>query len=147
MDGEEVGKDEGELALTRWMMWIGRSCRMKSLVSRIIGTQDVDMGLSEKGMGVWQAIRTAGRLPAVDAFKTNGDGRNSWESPKPPRNPAFDASFTLTTHLFPATYLKTTGLTRLPKLPAAGETKEERRRVLGLQVLDWSNDTAVTDGY
>ena len=40
----------------------------------------------------------------------------------------------------------------LPKLPAAGPgvTKEERRRVLAesaLQLLDWGNETAATDGY
>jgi hypothetical protein len=72
--------------------------------------------------------------------------------PSPPRKPAFDAPFTLTTHLFPATYLRTTKLIPLPKLPvpAVGATKEERRRVLAgsaLQLLDWGNDTAVTDGY
>ena len=71
--------------------------------------------------------------------------------PSPPRKPAFDAPFTLTTHLFPATYLRTTRPIPLPKLPAAGATREERSRVLAestLQLLDWSNDTdAVTDGY
>ena len=71
--------------------------------------------------------------------------------PSPPRKPAFDAPFTLSTHIFPATYLRTTKLVPLPKLPAVGETKEERRRVLAetaLRLLDWSNDTsAVTDGY
>ena len=72
--------------------------------------------------------------------------------PSPPRKPAFDALFTLTTHLFPATYLRTTKVIPLPKLPAAGPgaTKEERRRVLSesaLQLLDWSNETAATDGY
>ena len=70
--------------------------------------------------------------------------------PSPPRKPAFEAPFTLTTHLFPATYLRTTRLVPLPKLPAVGSTKEERRRVLAesaLQLLDWSNDTAVTNGY
>ena len=71
--------------------------------------------------------------------------------PSPPRKPAFDAPFTLTTHLFPATYLRTTRPIPLPKLPASGATREERSRVLAestLQLLDWSNDTdAVTDGY
>ena len=71
--------------------------------------------------------------------------------PSPPRKPAFDAPFTLTTHLFPATYLRTTRPVPLPKLSAVGTIKEERRRVLAetaSQLLVWSNDTsAVTDGY
>ena len=71
--------------------------------------------------------------------------------PSPSRKPAFDAPFTLTTHLFPATYLRTTRLVPLPKLPVVGTIKEERRRVLAetaTQLLVWSNDTsAVTDGY
>ena len=50
--------------------------------------------------------------------------------PSPPRKPAFDATFTLITHLFPATYLCTTRLTPFPKLPAVGATKEEVRRTL-----------------
>ena len=68
-----------------------------------------------------------------------------------PEIPAFDAPFTLTTHLFPATYLRTTRQIPLPKLPAAGATKEEWGRVLAesaLQLLDWSSDTgAVIDGH
>ena len=71
--------------------------------------------------------------------------------PSPPRKPAFDAPFTLSTHLFPAVYLRTTRPTPLPSPPAAEATKEERRQVLAetaLQLLDWGNDTsAVTDGY
>ena len=71
--------------------------------------------------------------------------------PSPHRKPAFDAPFTLTTHLFPATYLRTTRPIPLPKLPGAGTTKEERRRMLSesaSQLVDWGNDTgAVTDGY
>ena len=72
--------------------------------------------------------------------------------PSPPRKPAFDAPFTLTTHIFPAAYLRTTRLIPLSKLPAAGlgATKEERRRVLAestLQLLDWGNDITVSDGY
>ena len=70
--------------------------------------------------------------------------------PSPPRKPAFDAPFTLTTHLFPASYLRTTRPIPLPKLPDAGATKEERRRMLSessLQLLDWGNDTSATDGY
>ncbi|KAF8804353.1 hypothetical protein BYT27DRAFT_7225411 [Phlegmacium glaucopus] len=70
--------------------------------------------------------------------------------PSPPRKPAFDVPFTLTTHLFPASYLRTTPLIPLPKLPHAGATKEERRQVLAesaSQLLDWGNDTKVTDGY
>jgi hypothetical protein len=70
--------------------------------------------------------------------------------PSPPRKPSFDAPFTLTTHLFPAAYLRTTRPIPLPKLPAAGATKEERRRVSAesaLQLLDWSNDITESDGY
>ena len=70
--------------------------------------------------------------------------------PSLPRKPAFDAPFTLTTHLLPATYLRTTRPIPLPKLPAAGTSKEERRRVLAesaSQLLDLGNDTAVNDGY
>ena len=71
--------------------------------------------------------------------------------PSPPRKPAFDAPFTLTTHLFPATHLRTGRLIPLPKRPAAGAAKEERRRVLAesaSQLIDWGNDTAtVADGY
>jgi hypothetical protein len=70
--------------------------------------------------------------------------------PSPPRKPAFDAPFTLTTHLFPASYLRTTGLIPLPKRPAAGATKEERRQVLAeftSQLLDWGNNITESDGY
>ena len=38
----------------------------------------------------------------------------------------------------------------LPKMGSAGATKEERRRALAeyaSQLLDWGNDTIVTDGY
>jgi hypothetical protein len=70
--------------------------------------------------------------------------------PSPPRKPAFDASFTLTTHLFPATYLRTTRLFPLPNSPLAGATKEERHRLsaeTAYHLLDWGNDTTMTDGY
>jgi hypothetical protein len=72
--------------------------------------------------------------------------------PSPPRKPAFDAPFTLTTHLFPATYLRTSKSLPLPKPPPAGATKEERHRVFAettLQLLDWGNDTTMVmdDGY
>ena len=80
--------------------------------------------------------------------------RETFESipalPSPPRKPAFDAPFTLTTHIFPAAYLRTTRLIPLPKLPAAGATKEERSQVLAesaLQLLDWNNDITKSDGY
>ena len=71
--------------------------------------------------------------------------------PSPPRKPAFDAPFTLTTHLFPATYLRTTKQFPLPNIPPAEATKEERRRVsaeVTFQLLDWGNDTTLmTDGH
>lgn len=70
--------------------------------------------------------------------------------PSPPRTPAFNAPFTLTTHLFPASYLRTTPITPLPKLPPVGATKEERRRILdesALQLLAYHQVNEVTDGY
>ena len=72
--------------------------------------------------------------------------------PSPSRKPAFDAPFTLTTHLFPASYLRSTRLIPLPKdPPIETTTKEERRRILdeyALQFLDWGNNYEVTDnGY
>ena len=69
--------------------------------------------------------------------------------PSPPRKPAFDAPFTLTTHIFPATYLRTTRLIPLPKQPA-GASKEERRQLLAeftSQLLDWGNNVTESDGY
>ena len=70
--------------------------------------------------------------------------------PSPPRKPSFDAPFTLTTHIFPATYLRTTRSIPLSKLPAAGTTNEERRRVLAestSQLLYWGSDITESDGY
>ena len=70
--------------------------------------------------------------------------------PSPPRKPAFDAPFTLTTHLFPATYLRTTKPFLLPQLIPAGAIKKERHRVLAesaSKLLNWSNDITESDGY
>ena len=72
--------------------------------------------------------------------------------PSPPRKPAFDAPFTLTTHLFPATFLRTSRLLPLPKSPPAGVTKEERRQIAtesALQLYRWSNDAkaATANGH
>ncbi|KAF8153181.1 hypothetical protein B0H34DRAFT_677358 [Crassisporium funariophilum] len=69
--------------------------------------------------------------------------------PSPPREPAFDAPYTLTTHLFPASYIRTTRWAPVPKPPPANATKEERRRILAetrLQ-LDALRTSNVTDGY
>ena len=71
--------------------------------------------------------------------------------PSPARNPAFDAPFTLTTHLFPASYLRTTPLIPLPSSPPIGISKEDRQRILAesaSQLVAWSSDTTkVTEGY
>ena len=70
--------------------------------------------------------------------------------PSPPRKPAFDAPFTLTTHLFPAPYLRTSKFIPPPKPPSAGASKEERRRISAEsaeRLREWGNDTTVTDGY
>ena len=83
---------------------------------------------------------TAGTLESIPAL------------PSPPRKPAFDAPYTLTTHLFPAAYLRTTRLIPLTKLPvpAAGATKAERYRVFAesaSQLLELGDDITKSDGY
>ena len=98
-----------------------------------------------------EQVSCQGYFTRIPTTATPGTFDSTPLLPSPPRKPAFDAPFTLTTHIFPATYLRTTRPVPLPKLPAVGTIKEERRRVLAetaLQLLDWSNDTsAVTDGY
>lgn len=69
--------------------------------------------------------------------------------PSPLRKPAFDAPYTLTTHLFPASYLRTTRPAPEPKPIPANLPKAERRRLL-LDTRLHLNDlrtTKVTDGY
>jgi len=46
--------------------------------------------------------------------------------PSPPRQPAFDASYTLTTHIFPAAHLRTTAHVPVPSPPPESATKAER---------------------
>ncbi|KAG5351233.1 hypothetical protein C0989_007351 [Termitomyces sp. Mn162] len=47
--------------------------------------------------------------------------------PSPARRPAFDAPYTLSTHIFPAAYLRTTEYVRPPPSPPTGGTKAERQ--------------------
>ncbi|KAF8958109.1 Alpha/beta hydrolase family-domain-containing protein [Flammula alnicola] len=69
--------------------------------------------------------------------------------PSPPRKPTFDAPYTLTTHLIPACYLRTTRPAPEPHLPPPNASKEERRRILAeaRQELDALRTSKVTDGY
>ena len=46
--------------------------------------------------------------------------------PSPPRQSAFDAPYTLTTHVFPAAYLRTTAHVPVPSPPPENATKAER---------------------
>ncbi|KIM43145.1 hypothetical protein M413DRAFT_26330 [Hebeloma cylindrosporum] len=69
--------------------------------------------------------------------------------PSPPRKPAFDAPYTLTTHLLPASYLRTTRpVPELEPVPA-NLPKEDRRRLLSdtRRQLDELRTSKVTDGY
>lgn len=52
------------------------------------------------------------------------------ELPSPPRQPAFDAPYSLTTHLFPAAYLRTSRLVPVPPPPPDTLTKAERQEFL-----------------
>ncbi|KAG6820194.1 hypothetical protein H0H93_004187 [Arthromyces matolae] len=47
--------------------------------------------------------------------------------PSPARNPAFNAPYTLSTHIFPAAYLRTTEYVKAPESAPANGTKAERR--------------------
>lgn len=71
--------------------------------------------------------------------------------PSPQRQPVFEAPFTLSTHLIPAAYLRTTKPTPVPAPPPLNTTKEERNRILEktLQTISaaQSRSTIVTDGY
>ncbi|RDB23617.1 Peroxisomal membrane protein LPX1 [Hypsizygus marmoreus] len=49
--------------------------------------------------------------------------------PSPPRKPAFDAPYTLSTHLFPAAYLRTTELVPVPPPPPDSATRAERQAI------------------
>ena len=69
--------------------------------------------------------------------------------PSPPRKPAFDAPFTLSTHLLPASYLRTSRYVDIPASPPESASKAERHALLlktrtelrGLRGSTW------TDGY
>ena len=69
--------------------------------------------------------------------------------PSPSRKPAFDAPYTLTTHMFPASYLRTTRLAPEPKPVPANLPKAERQRLLlaSRLHLDVLRTSKVTDGY
>jgi len=71
--------------------------------------------------------------------------------PSPPRKPAFDAPYTLTTHMFPASYLRTTRLAPEPK-PVPFNLPKAKREKLLLDTRMYLNDlnasrVTVTDGY
>ncbi|TFK31945.1 Alpha/beta hydrolase family-domain-containing protein [Crucibulum laeve] len=69
--------------------------------------------------------------------------------PSPPRKPAFDAPYTLSTHIFPACYMRTTRHVPIPAPPPENATKAERHRILQetrVYLKDQRGST-VTDGY
>ena len=47
--------------------------------------------------------------------------------PSPPRQPTLDAPYTLTTHIFPAAYLRTAAHVPVPRSPPENATKAERQ--------------------
>jgi len=70
--------------------------------------------------------------------------------PTPARlKPAFDAPYTLSTHLFPAAYLRSTRPEPEPPLPHPNATKEERKQhwVDTQQLLKDLRTATDTDGY
>ncbi|KAF8188048.1 Alpha/Beta hydrolase protein [Pholiota molesta] len=68
--------------------------------------------------------------------------------PSPPRKPSF-VGWTLSTHLFPACYLRTTRPAPEPLIPPPHVSKDERKRLLAqaLQELKELRTSRVTDGY
>lgn len=68
--------------------------------------------------------------------------------PSPPRKPSF-GGWTLSTHLFPACYLRTTRPAPEPLIPPPHLSKDERRRLLeqARQELKELQTSRVTDGY
>ncbi|KAF9037768.1 Alpha/Beta hydrolase protein [Panaeolus papilionaceus] len=69
--------------------------------------------------------------------------------PSPPRKPSFSAPFTLSTHVFPASYLRTTRQAPVPELPHHTLAKEQKRqRLIEIRKeLDALRTSKVTDGY
>lgn len=69
--------------------------------------------------------------------------------PSPTRKPPFSSTWTLTTHLIPACYLRTTRLTPEPEVPPPNIPKDERQRLLAKArlELDAIRTSKVTDGY
>ena len=71
------------------------------------------------------------------------------ELPSPAREPEFNSTWTLTTHLIPACYLRTTRFTPEPEIPPPTVPKDERKRLLvkARLELDELRTSKVTDGY
>ncbi|KAJ3506250.1 hypothetical protein NLJ89_g6975 [Agrocybe chaxingu] len=69
--------------------------------------------------------------------------------PSPPRKPVFDAPDTLSTHILPAAYLRTTRLVPEPPSPPPNASKEERKRILAeaQRQLTALRTSKVTEGY
>ncbi|PPQ75295.1 hypothetical protein CVT24_007518 [Panaeolus cyanescens] len=69
--------------------------------------------------------------------------------PSPPRKASFSSPFTLSTHIFPASYLRTTRQAPIPELPHHTLPKEQKRkRILEIRKeLDDLRTSKVTDGY
>ncbi|KAF8902571.1 hypothetical protein CPB84DRAFT_1775707 [Gymnopilus junonius] len=64
-------------------------------------------------------------------------------------DPIFNAPYTLSTHLFPACYLRTTRPVPVPEPPSPNASKEERRRILKATELALTalRGSTVTDGH
>lgn len=69
--------------------------------------------------------------------------------PSPPREPAFDAPYSLSTHLFPAAFLRTTRDVPVPAPPPPSAGKEERKAILLKtgQELRSMRRSSVTQGH
>ncbi|KAH9474764.1 Abhydrolase domain-containing protein mpaH [Psilocybe cubensis] len=69
--------------------------------------------------------------------------------PSPPRQPNFSAPYTLTTHLFPACYLRSTRPAPVPTPPSPSLSKDERKQFLKetRKELDRLRTFKETDGY
>ena len=76
---------------------------------------------------------------------------NRPELPSPAREPAFSSTWTLTTHLIPACYLRTTPFVAEPEIPSPDVLKDERKRLLAQarMALDEMRTSKATDagGY